>query len=265
MSDQTSQDMLIARICDPSLKVQDLTEAELILAKERWKRNAMTELIIGMFLLFAAAPLLLVHFLLHHFLAVSWWWVLVSSVVVLLGLTLFYAIRIEKLTAGGLPDNWFNELRIWASKQQERTKQERLQMHDNGKPVNAAFRWLSGIGCVLVTFLTAGASLLLVLAVGAIFYFHGGITPPIAVGWRDSLVGNGSVLKMQNTGAETVYGLWVAYDDTEKGQVKYVAADSLHSGDSKELGWLEGFHFRHGSHITIGAKGFLPETANVPN
>lgn len=90
--------------------------------------------------------------------------------------------------------------------------------------------------------------------------------PPLAVTYRDSLVGLGKVLQVTNQGDAALSELEVRVE-TPEGDVKHQALPSLAAGETTEVGWrkLEGFEIPSGSRVSIRCPGYLlPYRTRLP-
>jgi hypothetical protein len=73
---------------------------------------------------------------------------------------------------------------------------------------------------------------------------------PIKCTRRESFIGNGYVVKVENQSNNTL-SLWIETSENKK----YF---TLEPHGSTEFGWLEGFHFGDNSSFSIGGEGYLP-------
>lgn len=77
---------------------------------------------------------------------------------------------------------------------------------------------------------------------------------PIKCTRRDSVFGNGYVIKVENRSEKTL-SLWIETSEKKK----YFTLEPL---GSTEFGWLEGFHFGDNSSFSIGGEGYSPIVFN---
>jgi hypothetical protein len=75
---------------------------------------------------------------------------------------------------------------------------------------------------------------------------------PVRCSRRASYVGQGYVVKVENKTDKTV-SLWFKTDEKK-------AYFTLGSYESKEFGWLEGFHIGANTSFTVGGEGYFPMT-----
>lgn len=75
---------------------------------------------------------------------------------------------------------------------------------------------------------------------------------PVMCTRRESRVGNGHVIKVENQSEKTL-SLWIETSEKKK----YF---TLGPNESTEFGWLEGFHFGDNTTYTIGGEGYSSRT-----
>jgi hypothetical protein len=90
--------------------------------------------------------------------------------------------------------------------------------------------------------------------------------PPVAVTYRDSLLGIGKVLQVTNQGKVPLTGIEVRVE-TPEGDVKHHELASLAAGETTEVGWkkLAGFEIPSRSQVSIHCSGYLlPYRTRLP-
>ena len=81
--------------------------------------------------------------------------------------------------------------------------------------------------------------------------------PPISVGKKESLVGQGLVLSVTNTSDEHLHEVLVKIV-SPAGETKELAIPTLSPHESFNIGWLklDGWPIPSGSEVTVSAKGY---------
>ena len=100
-----------------------------------------------------------------------------------------------------------------------------------------------GLFCVLLVFAGSACGVL--------------ASPPIEVQKRDSLLGLGKILLVQNRGEHDLENVEFRFENPN-GDVKNWVLEELPSGGSIEVGWkkLEGFEVADEAEVRVKAKGF---------
>ena len=86
-----------------------------------------------------------------------------------------------------------------------------------------------------------------------------GVQTPVSAAVRESLIGGGIVLQIQNESETALDEVVVAvFNPTSNEQARY-KIDSLGPGEVKDIGWREWeWELKPGQKITVDAKGYLP-------
>lgn len=81
--------------------------------------------------------------------------------------------------------------------------------------------------------------------------------PPVSVTYRDSLLGIGKILQLDNLGKEALTTLELRIE-TPAGDVKNHTIPRLEAAQLMEIGWkkLEGFEIPMGSQVTLRCDGY---------
>ncbi len=99
-----------------------------------------------------------------------------------------------------------------------------------------------------------GAALVALAAVGC----NQVSAPPIELSYRESLVGAGKVVQIENTSNEALLGLAVEIIAPE-GETRTFTLDELAGYGSIEIGWkkLGGWQIPEGADVKVSAEGFF--------
>lgn len=97
-----------------------------------------------------------------------------------------------------------------------------------------------------------------VLALCALSLSACNLQPPISVGQRESLVGQGIVLAVTNTSGDYLHEVTVTIE-SPTGEVKTFSTPTLEPHQSISVGWLklEGWPIPSGSKVSVACKGYL--------
>jgi hypothetical protein len=80
--------------------------------------------------------------------------------------------------------------------------------------------------------------------------------PPLALTVRDSMAGNGKVLRVTNTSSRPIYRVWLSVSNRQD-HYERVIADSIQPHDTIEFRWMEsGFALEKGMLIELRASGY---------
>lgn len=84
------------------------------------------------------------------------------------------------------------------------------------------------------------------------------LQPPITVGQRESLVGQGIVLAVTNTSGDFLHEVTVTIESPD-GEAKTFSTPTLEPHETLSVGWLklEGWPIPPGSKVSVSCKGFL--------
>lgn len=101
-------------------------------------------------------------------------------------------------------------------------------------------------------------AMLIVLTLCALFLSACSLQPPITVGQRESLVGQGIVLAVTNTSGDFLHEVTVTIE-SPGGEVKTYSTPTLEPHETLSVGWLklEGWPIPSGSKVSVACKGFL--------
>ena len=83
------------------------------------------------------------------------------------------------------------------------------------------------------------------------------LTPPVSVSMRESMVGQGQVIRVTNTSEKTLEEIRIRVTDPDSGESREHFAASLGPGALLEVGWLklEGWQVPEDAEIAVTAKG----------
>ena len=84
------------------------------------------------------------------------------------------------------------------------------------------------------------------------------LTPPVSVSMRESMVGQGQVIRITNTSEEALQEVRVRVTDPDSGESREHFESQLGPGGLLEVGWLklEGWPVPEGAEVAVTAKGF---------
>lgn len=81
---------------------------------------------------------------------------------------------------------------------------------------------------------------------------------PVSVAKRSSLVGQGAVAMIENTGNTALKGVEIiCRDKTDTSKTKTIAVDRLEPKGTVQVGWAEGWTFREGDSLAVRARGYF--------
>lgn len=83
------------------------------------------------------------------------------------------------------------------------------------------------------------------------------VSPPISIGQRESMIGQGKVLTVTNTSDEYLHEIAVTVEAPD-GVVKTYSAATLEPHESISVGWLklDGWPIPEGAEVTVSCKGY---------
>lgn len=86
------------------------------------------------------------------------------------------------------------------------------------------------------------------------------INPPISIGQRESIVGQGKVIAITNTSDKFLHEVLVTIESPD-GEVKTFSTATLEPHESLSVGWLklEGWPIPDGAEVSVGCKGYLAD------
>ena len=101
-------------------------------------------------------------------------------------------------------------------------------------------------------------AMLIALVLGAVALSACNLQPPITVGQRESLVGQGIVLAVTNTSGDYLHEVTVTIT-SPGGEVKTYSTPTLEPHETLSVGWLKlgGWPIPSGSKVSVACKGFL--------
>ena len=81
--------------------------------------------------------------------------------------------------------------------------------------------------------------------------------PPISLGQRESMVGQGIVLSVTNTSDEHLHEVTVTIE-SPSGEIKTYSIPTLRPHETENVGWLklDGWPIPEGSEVTVSCKGY---------
>ena len=84
------------------------------------------------------------------------------------------------------------------------------------------------------------------------------LQPPVSIGKKESLVGQGIVVTVTNTSDEHLHDIIVEVVSPE-GETKQLGLPTLEPHESVNVGWLklDGWPIPEGSEVSVSAKGFM--------
>ncbi len=82
--------------------------------------------------------------------------------------------------------------------------------------------------------------------------------PPVELGYRDSLVGAGKIVRIENTSSEPLTGIEVEIA-ARSGESRTLSLEQLDGYDTLEIGWkkLGGWQVPPGARVRVSADGYF--------
>lgn len=86
------------------------------------------------------------------------------------------------------------------------------------------------------------------------------LQPPVSIGQRESLVGQGKVLTITNTSDKFLHEVTVRVEGPD-GETRAFSAPTLEPHESLSVGWLklDGWPIPDGAEVTVSCKGYLTD------
>jgi hypothetical protein len=104
----------------------------------------------------------------------------------------------------------------------------------------------------------------LVASSGAALWYCNRPFVPITMNVRSATLGEGQVAVLTNTSRSTLWRVKISCESHDLHQAKTFTIAAWESGETYEIGWMEGWVFVPGETVTISCESYRDRTFTVP-